>query len=192
MATRCSSNSARRPLRLPPLAGSVRPRNSSGMRAAKPGVAHGRQRGDGLHQRLAGAAGFRDRDEARGRERQACEQRAVGVGIEIVHEMQARPLAQQPDARHAVAGELRQRLAAEARPAGAEDHDVARAVGQAARRPRGWRRDRRVFAGSRSSGRLPSAWRARSQASASPVRAERVVEGRRGHAVRRRCVRARA
>jgi len=53
-------------------------------------VAHGRERGRGLHQGLAGAAGLRDRDEARGRQRQLGEQRGVALGIEIIHEMQVR------------------------------------------------------------------------------------------------------
>ena len=44
---------------------------------SEPGRLQRGERGDGLHQRLAGAAGFRDRDEARGRERQALQQRAV-------------------------------------------------------------------------------------------------------------------
>ena len=42
----------------------------------------------------------------------------------------ARRRAQRADARHGVTGELRQRLAAEARAAGAEDHDVGGVLGQ--------------------------------------------------------------
>ncbi len=53
--------------------------------------------------------------------------RAEAFRIEIVHEMDARARAQGADARHRVAGKLRQRLAAEARAAGAEKHDVGRA-----------------------------------------------------------------
>ena len=64
------------------------------------------------------------------------EQRAEGVGVEIVHEVQARTVAQRADARHAMAGKLRQRLAAEARSAGAENDDVGRARGEPARRRR--------------------------------------------------------
>ena len=92
--------------------------------------------------------------------------------------MQARRLPQRADAGHARTGELRQRLAAEARSAGAEDHDVGRAGGKLAGGLGGSRRGRRSGPGSRSSGRPPSAWRARSQASASPVRAERIGERR--------------
>ena len=58
---------------------------------------------------------------------------AVGRGIEIVHEMQARRRAERLDAAHADAGKLRQRLPAEARSAGAEHHDIGRARAQ----PRG-------------------------------------------------------
>ena len=161
----------RRPLRLPPLAGSVRPRNRSGMRTRKPGRLHRGERGGGLHQGLAGAAGFRDRDKARGRERQPLQQRAVGLGIEIVHEMQARAVAQRADARHRVAGKLRQRLAAEARSAGAEEHDVGRAVAQSRRAAVTDAGRSSRCSGSRSSGKPPSAWRARSQSSAAAVRA---------------------
>ena len=54
---------------------------------------HGIERRDGLHQRLAGAAGFRHRDKAAGLERQSLQQRGVALGIEIVHEMDARRIA---------------------------------------------------------------------------------------------------
>ena len=62
--------------------------------------------------------------------RQLAEQRGEAVAIEIVHEMQARRRAQGADARHAVAGKLRQRLAAEAGAAGAEENHVAGVVGE--------------------------------------------------------------
>jgi hypothetical protein len=99
----------------------------------KAGVLEGFERRDGLHQGLAGAAGFRDGDEARLRERQLRQHGAIGLRIEIVHEMQPRPLAQQAHARHRMARELSQRLAAEARSAGAENHDVAGALPQTGR-----------------------------------------------------------
>jgi hypothetical protein len=95
------------------------------------GGAHRVERRDGLHQRLAGAARFRDRHEARGGERRAGKQQRVAVGIEIVHEVQARPVGQGPDARHRMAAELRQGLPAEARAAGAEKHHVGGALGEA-------------------------------------------------------------
>ena len=141
------------------------------MRTASPAAFTRGERGGGLHQRLAGAAGLGDRDEARGRERQPLQQRAVGVGIEIVHEMQARAVAQRADALDGVAGELRQRLPAEARSAGAEDDHVGGAVaeqrGAAVRMPA--RSSRR--SGSRSSGSAPSACRALIQSSAAALRA---------------------
>ena len=56
--------------------------------------------------------------------RQFGEQRREGLGIEIVHEMQARAIAQAVDAGHRVTGELGQRLAAQAGAAGAENDDV--------------------------------------------------------------------
>ena len=77
---------------------------------------------------------------------------AEGRGIEIVHEMQARARAQGADARHAVAGELRQRLAAEARSAGAENDDVGRARRAAARAASRSPSRSSCLAGSRSSG----------------------------------------
>jgi hypothetical protein len=80
----------------------------------KPCGLHGRKRGGSLHQGLAGAARFRDRDEVRGRERQPLEQRRIGAGIEIVHEMQTRARAQEACAGHCVVLKLRQGLPAEA------------------------------------------------------------------------------
>ena len=53
--------------------------------------------------------------------------RCIGVGIEIVDEMDARLGREARQAGDAVIGELRQRLAAEARAAGAEHEDVGRA-----------------------------------------------------------------
>ena len=107
-----AASRSRRPLALPGLAGSVTPRKwSCGSSLA---VFTRIKRGDGLHQRFAGAAGFRHRDEAAGPERQPVEQRAVAVGVEVVHEMDARRIAQGAHARHGVAGKLRQGLAAEA------------------------------------------------------------------------------
>ena len=91
----------------------------------------GGQRGDGLHQGLGGAARFRNGDEARGLVRQPREQRGERVGIEIVDEMQVRRFAQGADARHVVVGELRQRLPAERRAAGAENNDVGGVCGEA-------------------------------------------------------------
>jgi hypothetical protein len=56
--------------------------------------------------------------------RQPLHQRAKGFRIEIVHEVYARRLAQRADAGHAITGELRQRLAAQAGAACAEENDV--------------------------------------------------------------------
>ena len=108
----------------------------------------------------------RSRRSAWSRAAAAASSAAEGVGIEIVHEMQARAARNAPTPGNAVAGELRERLAAEARSAGAEHDDVGgagRAAASAAVRMAA-RSSRR--SGSRSSGRLPSACRARSQSSA--------------------------
>ncbi len=56
---------------------------------------------------------------------------AKGLRIEIVQKMQPRPIAQQAQAGHSVAAQLRQRLSAKARSASAEKHDVARVLAQA-------------------------------------------------------------
>ena len=92
-----------------------------------------RQGRDGLHQRFRGAAGFGDRDKARGRVRQPGKQRSEAVGVEIVDEMQLRRRAQCADARHGEARKLRQGLPAEAGAAGAEDNDVGCPVRELAR-----------------------------------------------------------
>ena len=94
---------------------------------------HG-QRGDGLHQRLAGAARLRDGHETRRAARQLFQEGVEGDRIEIVHEMDARRFAQDADTGDGVACQLRQSLAAEARTAGAEDHDVTCAFLQTAGR----------------------------------------------------------
>ena len=111
-------------MRRPATAGSVMPRKSSGTRSASPAA------------RTAASAAIvcisvspvppdfdtaTKRVAASGRRR---EQRGVGPGVEVVHEMQARAGAQRADAGDAAAGELRHRLAAEARSAGAEKDDV--------------------------------------------------------------------
>ena len=135
----CSSTStegpsrSRNPLRLPRLHGLADAEEQLADARLKSGLLDGRQRSRGLHQRFAGPAGLRDRDEARGRERQFREQSAVCRGIEIVHEMQARTLAERLDAAHADASQLRQRLPAQARSAGAQYDDVGRTRAQ----PRG-------------------------------------------------------
>jgi hypothetical protein len=92
-----------------------------------------RQRGNRLHQGFGGRTGLRHCDETCRHERHARQELRIGVAIEIVHEVQARAVAQQPDPRHRVAGKLRQRLSAEARPAGAEKHDVGCALREAPR-----------------------------------------------------------
>ena len=134
---------SRRPLDLPALAGSVMPRKwSCGSSSAV---------------LIASSAAMvcisvspvpPDFDTATKRlvlQRQPFQQRAVAVGIEIVHEMDARRIAQGADAGHGVAGKLRQGLAAEARAAGAEKDHVGGAVAQQRRRSRGWWRCRRAF-----------------------------------------------
>jgi hypothetical protein len=90
--------------------------------------------------------------------------------------MQAGPGAQRAEARDAAAGELHQRLAAEARSAGAEKDDILRAGDEPLAASMPGRSS--VFSGSRNSGSLPSAWRARMTASASPVRASASANAR--------------
>ena len=58
------------------------------------------------------------------------EQRGVAVGVEVVHEMQARAVAKGADAFDGVVGELGEGLPAEARSTGAEDDDVGRVAGE--------------------------------------------------------------
>ncbi len=95
------------------------------------GRVDGRKRRGRLHQSLRRAAGFRDRDEARIGKRQPRQHVAKGLRVEIVEEMQPRPVAQQAKAGHRIAAQLRQRLSTQARPAGAEEDNVARALAQA-------------------------------------------------------------
>jgi hypothetical protein len=99
---------------------------------AKPCIAHGCECSGGLHQGFAGTAGLRNRDKARRCKRQIRKEGAVAFRVEIVHEMQARPGAQRTDPRHRMTGELRQRLAAEARSTGSEDHNVGCSRGELA------------------------------------------------------------
>jgi len=75
--------------------------------------------GEHLHQRLRRAARFGNDDEAGLARLQRGEQRGEGVGVDIVHEMEARALAGYR--------QLGQRLAAQARAAGAEHDDVLQA-----------------------------------------------------------------
>ena len=95
-----------------------------------------------LHQRLGRAAGLRDHHEARGLEVEAGQRKLERAGVEIVVEARARArlAAMLVVAGNAPAAELRQRLAAEARSAGAEEDEGARAVGEPRQRLAG-RRD---------------------------------------------------
>jgi hypothetical protein len=137
-----------------------------GRLCGKAGGAHRRQGRDGLHQRLAGAAGFRYRDEARRGERQPCQQRRIGVGIEIVHEVQARAVAQSAEPRHpaSCATVWPPRLDP---PVPRKTMSAAPASSRSAAPLMPARSS--VFSGSRSKGSLPSAWRALIQASASAL-----------------------
>ena len=129
----CCSNSVRSPLRLPSTLGSVTPRNSSGMRFSSPAVLHRRQRRQRLHQGLWRAARLGDDDEAHPAEVvERMQRRGQRVAVEIVVEARARPppLRLVGRARNVPAAELGQRLPAQARPAGAEEDDGARALGE--------------------------------------------------------------
>ena len=135
---RARPSRSRRPLALPGLAGSVMPRKWS-CGSTLGGLQRGERRG-GLHQRLAGAAGFRDRDEARGRRAAAAASSAPNVpGSRLSMKCRRGGSRNAPSAGHGVAGKLRQRLAAEARAAGAEEHHVGGALAQ----QRGIAEDRR-------------------------------------------------
>ena len=96
------------------------------------GLAHGVDGGDRLHQRLGRAARLRDHHEARGLEVEAGQSQLERAGVEIVVEARARTrlAAMLVVAGNAPAAELGERLAAEARSAGAEKHQRARAVGE--------------------------------------------------------------
>src|SRR5579885_58309 len=91
-----------------------------------PGFFQRADRGDGLHQGFAGAAGFRDRHELRSLDWQFFQHRLKRARIEIVEKMHARLPAQRAEAGYRIVRELRERLAAETRSADAEDHHVAR------------------------------------------------------------------
>src|SRR5581483_5019504 len=96
------------------------------------GLAPGIESGGDLHQSLGRAARFRDDDEACRLEVKAGERKIERAGIEIVVEARARALfaAVLVVPGDAPAAELRQRLPAEARPAGAEENERAGAVRQ--------------------------------------------------------------
>ena len=121
----CASNSVRRPLALPGAAGSVMPRNSSGARFSRPAAFTAPERRQRLHQRLRRAARLGDHDEARVGQREGAERRLQRDGIEVVVEAHARALALglAGHAGDVPAAELRQRLAAQARAADAEEDD---------------------------------------------------------------------
>ena len=173
----CRPSRSRRPFGLPALAGSVRPRRAvrdRGLRSSARDSA-----GDGLHQRLGGAAGLRDRDEARRRAAAAAPAaRRSSAGSRLSRKCRRGGSRKRADARHGVAGELRQRLPAEARAAGAEEHHVGGALAQqpCVAEDRG-----DVVAPLRQAQQRQRCRRrgaARSAASASPVRCERGVERR--------------
>jgi hypothetical protein len=87
---------------------------------------------DGLSQRFRRATGLGDDDETRPREVELVERGRVRRSVEIVVETHARTtlLRRFGRARNVPAVELRDRLAAEARAAGAEEHDEVGAVDQ--------------------------------------------------------------
>ena len=109
------------------------------MRVSSPAAFDRAQRGDGLHQRLGGAAGFRDGDEARGLHAAAspssARERIRGSRLSMKCRRGGSRSASTPGTR--VAGQLRQRLPAEAGAAGAENDDVGGALREPLRRRRG-------------------------------------------------------
>ena len=106
------------------------------MRSAKARFTHRADGGDRLHQGFGRAARFRDDDETRGGEIEACERAFEGASIEIVVEAGARALgaAMLVVAGNAPTPELGEGLAAEARAAGAEEDERPRAFGQTPQR----------------------------------------------------------
>ena len=105
--------------------GSDRPRKSSPARARKPALSSAESTAIACIRVCAGAAGFRDRDEARGNKRQGARggrRRSEGRGCRGNAPRGAS--AKRPRPGTGVVRELRQRLAAEARSAGAEEDDV--------------------------------------------------------------------
>ncbi len=121
-------------------------RNSSGMRVLEPGRAHGVDGGDGLHQGFGRVARFRDHHEARGLEVEPGKSELKRARVEIVVEARARPrlAAMLVVAGNAPAAELRQRLAAEARPAGAEEDQRRAPLASSVAAPRVQARCRRA------------------------------------------------
>ena len=85
------------------------------------GVLQGRQQDRDLGQGLRRAAGFRDGDEAGAPEVERGHERAQGVGVDVVEEVQARAAVRRAEA---AVGEGRERLPAERGAAGAEHHDM--------------------------------------------------------------------
>ena len=102
----------------------------------KPRLAYGVDGGDDLHQRLGRASRLRDHDEARALEVEAGKGKLELTGIEIVVEARARAglAAMLVVAGNSPAAELRQRLAAEARPSGAEKDKRTGAMGELLKR----------------------------------------------------------
>ena len=121
----CASNSVRRPLALPGTAGSVMPRNSSGMRFSRPAALTAASAASACTS-VSGVPPDLEVTTKRVAARvEGAERRLQRDGIEVVVEARARPLPLRL-VRHAgdvPAAELRQRLAAEARAADAEEDD---------------------------------------------------------------------
>ncbi len=126
------SHSARRPFVCPRRLGLGHGEEQLRDTVGKPRLPHGVDGGDDLHQRLGRAARLRDHDETRALEVEAGKGKVERAGIEIVVEARARArlAAMLVVAGNAPAAKLRQRLAAEARPPGAEKDKRAGAMGE--------------------------------------------------------------
>ena len=175
---------SRRPLRLPGLRGSLMPKNSSPMRARARPPSRRRARPTVCISVSPVPPDFEIATKRVVASGSFASSAPIGRGIEIVHEMHARRVAERADAAHADAGKLRQRLPAEARAAGAEHHHVGRAGAQ----PRGGAVDLVEIVASAPAAAAAAGCRRRARraasASAASLRSQRVVERRLADAVR--------
>ena len=99
MATPCPPRRSRRPLRRPATAGSVMPRKSSGTRSASPAARTAAKRRDRSASASRRCRPISTSRRSASRRAAAREQRRIGLGVEIVHEMQARAVAQRTERR---------------------------------------------------------------------------------------------
>jgi hypothetical protein len=90
----------------------------------------GLDRGQSLHERFRRRARLRDDEEARRAQVRHLQPAAKDAAVEAVDDEEARAADARGVGGRAPEGELRQRLRAQARTAGAEQHEVGRVLGQ--------------------------------------------------------------